>query len=129
MAELPYRRLASWQKAHTFALQVLRLTDTPPFRNEPDIRRQLRRAALSVTANIAEGHGRGSWRDFASFVDRARGSLYEVDSFLIAARDIGMLPPPAYAAFEARALELNGMLHSLRESLRRKAREEGDRSY
>jgi four helix bundle protein len=87
-------------------------------RFDRDLGRQLTRAAWSIQANIAEDQGRGTALDFASFIDRARGSLFETDSWLLAAKEMGCLSPSAQAGFAAELLELNAMLRSLRNRLR-----------
>lgn len=86
MDRLPYRNLVAWQRAYALAIDVLEAVRTPAFRDDRDLQRQLIRAIMSVPANVAEGQGRGTPLDFASFVDRARGSLFEADTWLLAAR-------------------------------------------
>jgi len=118
MERLPYRSLIAWQKAYALARDIAPISDTVAFRREPDIRRQLRRAAWSVGANIAEGHGRGTALDYASFLDRARGSLFEVDHWLAASRDLQLIPPEAHETLSAQIGEVNALLHALRARLR-----------
>lgn len=118
MDQLPYRRLVAWQRAYDFAIDVLADTRSAAFRDERDLRRQLVRAVMSVPANLAEGHGRGTALDFASFVDRARGSLFETDTWLLAARDLGLLDEARHTEFQARILELNAIIRGLRDRLR-----------
>ena len=79
MADLPYRKLIVWQKAHALAMSVLDLAESGSLAKQWELRDQIIAAALSVPANIAEGNGRSTPLDYASFLDRARGSLFETD--------------------------------------------------
>lgn len=78
---------------------------------------QMRRAAVSVAANIAEGSGRGSSRDFARFVEIAFGSLMEVVSHATIAVRQGFLTPSDYDDVHTRAERISRMLSGLRKSL------------
>ena len=118
--ELPYRRLVVWQKAHRLAMEVVEMAELPAFERRFAFRDQMMRAALSVSANIAEGQGRGTTLDFAGFVDRARGSLFELDVWLFSAAERGWITPEQAEAANKAVLELNAMLYALRESLRAK---------
>ena len=72
-----FRDLMVWQKAHEFVLAVYRLTDSFPDREKFGISHQMRRAAVSIPANIAEGFGKRSPADKARFLNIAEGSLEE----------------------------------------------------
>jgi len=76
-----YRHLKAWQKSNDLAVEVYRLTKRLP-RDEYWLKDQIVRAAVSAPANIAEGYGRGSNKEFAQSLVVAHGSLYEVDYFL-----------------------------------------------
>jgi four helix bundle protein len=73
---------------------------------------------MSVPANIAEGSGRGTSVDFAGFLDRARGSLFELDMWLYTTQRRGWLSDEDYDAFAERIHEVNAMLFALRDTLR-----------
>ena len=73
------------------AAEAYRLAKTMPKAEEYWLVSQLLRAAASIPANIAEGHARGSRKDYARFVSIARGSLAETETFLLLATDIGIL--------------------------------------
>lgn len=77
-----FEEIQAWQKAYDITLWVYRLTDNGRFSKDYGLRDQIRRAAVSVMANIAEGHGRKSNSEFANFLNLARGSAHEVQSHL-----------------------------------------------
>jgi four helix bundle protein len=77
------------------------------------LRDQIRRSAVSVPSNIAEGDERDSNRDSVRFLYIAKGSLAELGTQLEIARDIGALPPETYEPLEPRARELGRMLGAL----------------
>ncbi|WBL34753.1 four helix bundle protein [Tepidiforma flava] len=118
MSELPYRRLLAWQRAHALAHEVLDLAESEPFARRPWFRDQVARAALSVSANIAEGSGRHSRREFASHVAIARGSLFELDSALLLARERGWLEHERGRELQSAIQELSAILSGLGQSLR-----------
>lgn len=78
-----------WQKAHSFVKSIYRLSRTFPKSEICGLTSQLRRAAISVPANIAEWFGRISIKDKMRFLDFSRGSLKECRYYLILAKDIG----------------------------------------
>ena len=83
-----FKDLYVWQKAHELAIKIYKTTARFPKIELFGLTNQLRRAATSITANIAEGMGRGSYPDRLRFYYNSRGSIYEVESYLVAARDL-----------------------------------------
>ena len=77
-----FRQLSVWRLAHSLALNVLRLTSAIQRTHNSGLISQLRRSALSIPANIAEGSGRESNRDFAKFLQIAIGSCSELEYHL-----------------------------------------------
>jgi four helix bundle protein len=118
MDELPYRRLGAWQKANELAIEILELVERPPIARQWFFRNQVASCAMSVPVNIAEGQGRGTDLDFASFVDRARGSLFELDNWLLVARRRAYISEAEHSRYAAAILEVNAMLFKLRNTLR-----------
>ncbi len=96
-----FEDLIVWQKAHAWVLQVYRMSETFPAKENYALTSQLRRAAMSVPANIAEGFKKRGTRDKLRFFNIAQGSLEESRYFLILARDLGYADTrEAYANLE-----------------------------
>jgi len=83
-----FRDLVMWQKAHQFVLDVYKITENFPKQEIYGLTSQLRRAAVSIPANIAEGFKKAGKRDKARFLNIAQGSLEESRYFLILAQDL-----------------------------------------
>lgn len=81
--------LDCWKESHKLVLEIYKLTATFPKEERYGVSDQLRRAASSITANIAEGFGRYHFADKIRFYYQARGSVKEVESFLLLAKDLG----------------------------------------
>lgn len=109
-----YRDLIVWQKGMALAASVYRLTRQMPKHEEYRISGQMIRAATSVPANIAEGHGRGTRRDYAHFVSIAKGSLAELETFLLLVAELDLAPTNATEPVLAQAEEVGRMLTALR---------------
>ena len=84
-----FQDLLVWQKAHAFVLEAYRLTATFPKSETYGLASQMRRASVSIPANIAEGFRRRSKADKARFLNIAEGSVEECRYFLILAKDLG----------------------------------------
>ena len=84
-----FRDLIVWRKAHAFVLEVYRLTSTFPGTEKFSLAQQMRRAAVSIPANIAEGFRRRGQTDKARFMNIAESSLEESRYYLILVSDIG----------------------------------------
>src|SRR5499427_4130656 len=84
-----FRDLRVWQKAHEFVLAVYRYTESFPEREKYGLAHQMRRAAVSIPANIAEGFGKRSRAEKARFLNIAEGSLEECRYYLILTQDLG----------------------------------------
>lgn len=86
-----FTELIVWQKAHALALEVYKITQDFPKEEIFGITSQIRRASVSVAANIAEGYKRRSANDKARFFNISEGSLDETKYFLILARDLELI--------------------------------------
>lgn len=79
---------------------------------------QMQRAAVSIAANIAEGHGRRTRNDYAHFLDMANGSIAELETLLTIAKKLALCPAEQYSTIEKQLSEVGKMLGSLRTKLR-----------
>jgi four helix bundle protein len=112
-----FEKLGVWQKAVGFADRVYAVTREFPDAERFGLTSQMRRAAVSISSNVAEGSGRMSDKDFAHFVEVAYGSLMEVVSQSQLALNQEFLKQSARDEIYARAEELARMLSGLRSSL------------
>ncbi len=108
-----FRNLKVWQKAHRLALDVYVVSAPLAGRREFNLRNQMVRAAISVPANIAEGCGRTGDRELRRFCRIALGSSSELEYHLLLARDLDLLPGPAYEPLAVRVIEIKRMLSGL----------------
>ncbi|MBM4459219.1 MAG: four helix bundle protein [Chloroflexi bacterium] len=108
-----FHQLKVWQKAHAVALGVYKATGSFPKEELYGLTSQMRRAAVSVPSNIAEGCGRDSQPQFAHFLQIAFGSASELEYQLLLARDLGLLAMPVYHQLNADVTECKRMLASL----------------
>ena len=83
-----FEDILAWQKARELVKEVYLISDTGNFSRDYGLRNQICRAAVSSMSNIAEGFGRKTHKDFAHFLDIARGSVFEVQSLLYTALDV-----------------------------------------
>ena len=91
----PYERLLAWQRCHELAIAVYRETGRWPKSEQYGLTAQLRRAATSVAANIAEGSAKRGHREFRRYLDIALGSLSEVTYLLHLARELDYVDEPS----------------------------------
>lgn len=111
-----FEKLTVWQKAVAFAEIVYGKSADFPNDERFGLTAQIRRAAVSISSNIAEGSARPD-QDFARFVGIASGSLYEVITQATIARNLQYLTEPDYAEIYRTAEEISRMLSGLRDSL------------
>jgi four helix bundle protein len=86
-----FEDINAWRKAYEVTIEIYRLTSDGRFAKDFGLKDQIRRAAVSMMANIAEGHGRKSNVEFANFLNIARGSAAEVQSHLHIARGLNYI--------------------------------------
>ena len=86
-----YKDLLIWQKGIKIVTMVYHLTNSFPKEELFALTNQLKRAAVSIPSNISEGFGRNTDKSFSHFLDISRGSLYELETQLIIAREIGFI--------------------------------------
>jgi four helix bundle protein len=105
-----FRALRVWSAAHRLTLAVYRITRVFPAEERYALVSQLRRAASSIGANIAEGCGRASSADARRFCHQALGSVCEVLDHALLARDLGLLDEASFRAVERDASLVRRML-------------------
>ncbi|HEY1210894.1 MAG TPA: four helix bundle protein [Terracidiphilus sp.] len=115
-----YRELIVWQKAMALARRAYALSQGLPKNEAYGLLTQIRRAAVSVPSNIAEGHGRLTDSQFRHFLGNARGSLYEMHTQLELAGDLGYLDEKLVTELMDQGWEvarlINGLISSLAEA-------------
>jgi four helix bundle protein len=112
-----FRDLLVWQKSMRLVEAVYQATRNFPKDEMFGLAGQMRRAAVSVPSNIAEGQGRNSEKSFAQFLNQARGSLYELETQLELSCNLGMIPQDLMERLQGDAAEIARMLHGLRDTL------------
>ena len=112
-----FERLAVWRKAIEFADTVYSVTRKFPLDERFGLTNQMRRSAVSISSNIAEGSSRHSSKDFARFIEIATGSLFEVISQSFISRNQGLITPEEFDILYKAAEEQGRMLSGLRRSL------------
>jgi four helix bundle protein len=117
MALKSYRELEVWQKSMALAQAVYAAAEIMPKREEYRLTSQLIRAAISIPANIAEGHARATRKDYAHFISIARGSAAELETLLLLAESTNLLPQTTARAALSATEEVGRMLTRLRERL------------
>jgi four helix bundle protein len=118
-----FRNLQVWERAHELVLEVYGATNLVQAKKYPGLVAQLRRSAASIPANIAEGCGHGTQREFARFLQMALASAHETHYHLQLAHDLGMMPGPAFAKLDARTEQVKQMLSGLLRKVRAKTKE------
>jgi four helix bundle protein len=108
-----FKKLLVWQKAHALALNVNRVAGQIRGSAHVSLRSQMIRAAMSIDANIVEGRGQKSERDFARFLGYAINSANELESHLIMARDVDAMKQADFLVLLGQLVEVRKMLHGL----------------
>jgi four helix bundle protein len=114
-----FKDLKVWTKAHLLTLAIYQRTRVFPRDEIYGLTSQVRRAAASIGANIAEGCGRRSDPELKRFLQIARGSASELEYHLLLARDLQFLTPSEFKELESKILEVQRMLAALVQRLQR----------
>ena len=113
-----FKKLKVWEKAHGLTLEVYVASREFPREEIYGLTSQMRRAAASIGANIAEGCGRGSDAELKRFVQIARASANELEYHLLLARDLKFLGTTEFVGLDRQVQEVEKMLASLAKRLR-----------
>ena len=115
-----FQDLIAWQKARILTATIYKVTSEGSFARDFGLKDQIRRAAVSVTSNIAEGFERGRPAEFHQFLSIAKGSCAELRSQLFVALDAGYLGKTDFEALLEAALEVGRIVGGLRAGVQRK---------
>lgn len=114
-----YRDLVAWQKAMALVTDIYGVTESFPAREMYGLTNQLRRAAVAVPSDIAEGKGRISKKEFVQMLSRARGSVLEVQTQIEIAHNLRFLVEEAFHDLLAKADEVGRLINGLIRTIRR----------
>jgi len=112
-----FTELEVWQRGHVLVLEIYRLSARFPHEERYGLQSQLRRAALSVPTNVAEGSKRTGRQEYARFLNIAEASLADTEYLLMASRDLGYISTPQAAPGFKEVSDLAKMLHGLRKKV------------
>ena len=116
-----FTKLDVWQKAHELTLSIYKLTEDLPKEEKYRLGDQLRRSASSVPANIAEGKGRNTLKEYIQFLYNARGSLEETKYYLLLAKDLDYISKEEFRDLAKSCNDVGKMLNGLINSLESKS--------
>jgi four helix bundle protein len=114
----PHKKLNAWSDAVDLAQQIYRVTERFPSSEQFGLTSQIRRAAVSIPSNIAEGAARQTKKEFLNFLHIAKGSLSELDTQLEIARRLEYLDQARWETLDERLERIDRMLSGLVRSLR-----------
>lgn len=115
-----YEDLVVWQKAHELVLGIYEITKQFPAAEQFGLTIQLKRAAVSVPANISEGSTRQHTKELIQFLYIAKGSLGETEYYVRLAKDLGYLTNDKYCKLTDKCDEISRMIAGLINSLKKK---------
>ena len=113
-----FKKIQVWERAHRFVLEIYKITSTFPKDELYGLTSQMRRAAVSIPSNIAEGCGRDTQAELARFVHIAGGSASEVEYQLILAHDLGYINDEVYPKLDSEINEIKRMLKGFEKAVR-----------
>lgn len=113
-----FEEIQAWQKARDVTLVIYKITAAADFARDYGLKDQIRRASVSIMANIAEGHGRKTNAEFANFLNISRGSVAEVQSHLHVALGLAYIDQKEFDEIYQTLTEISRMTLSLAQYLR-----------
>jgi four helix bundle protein len=113
-----FRKLDVWRRSHAFALRIYKISRQLPADERFGLSSQIRRAASSIPANIAEGCGRRGRTELRQFLHISMGSASELEYFLLLARDLDLIDTHSHRESEQELFEIKRMLAGLLQCLR-----------
>ena len=121
--EKPHKKLDVWNLSVDLVVQVYKSTDAFPREERYNLTDQIRRAAISIPSNIAEGAARQTGKVFANYLHIAQGSLSELDTLCEVAKRLGYVSPSQWTALDTPMERIDKMLSGL---IRRQKRTRGE---
>ena len=112
-----FKKLIAWQRGYELVLSVYKATRKFPREELYGLTSQLQRAAVSVPANISEGYERNHRKEYIQFLHISKGSLGEMETLLMLARDLGYLEDGTYEDIDSQRSEVARLLQGLISSL------------
>ena len=112
-----YKTLKKWQKSVDLAVKVYKSTEQFPREEVYGLTSQVRRSAVSIPSNIAEGSGRNSDKEFNNFLGYSQGSSFELETQLIIANRIGLLKNATFQDLQENITEIQKMNYALKRRL------------
>ncbi|MDD5614113.1 MAG: four helix bundle protein [Candidatus Omnitrophica bacterium] len=113
-----FKKLTAWQKAYNLALDIYKITKNLPKEEQYALTSQIRRAAVSISANIAEGYQRQHRKEYLQFLNIAKGSLGELETYIMFLKDLEYIDSKKHDEVQSECQEvgkiLNGLIRSLR---------------
>lgn len=114
-----YKKLEFWKKSHQITLEVYQLSKHFPVEERYNLTSQIRRSALSVPSNIAEGSGMKDTKHFIKYLNIARGSAFELEYQLLLAKDLQYINESIYKQSVAQVQEIQKMIYGFSARLHR----------
>lgn len=112
-----YKELEVWKKAVGLATDIYQMTDRFPDTEKYGLTSQMRRSAVSISSNIAEGAGRDHQKDFSRFLSIALGSFFELETQLIVSNQVGITKEAELNPIQEEVTYLGNMLYKLKKTL------------
>ena len=108
-----YKELIVWQKSMKLAEDMYCITDSFPPKEQFALTSQIRKAAISIPSNIAEGYGRNTSKNYVQFLYISKGSLFELETQIELSKRLNYINEEVYNNIEESIIEISKMLHSL----------------
>ena len=105
--------LTAWQRGHNLVLEIYKITKTFPREELYSLVDQMRRCAISITSNIAEGFSRKSYKEKIQFYSMALGSTTELQNQLLVAKDVGYITKEKFNSLAFQTVEVHKLLNGL----------------
>jgi len=112
-----FKELNVWKKSMELVIEIYQLTDNFPSKEQFGLISQMRRAAISIPSNIAEGAGRMSSKEFEHFLSISLGSCFELETQIIISHDLNFIQNDLSSEIEQKINEIQKMIRGLQKSL------------